>query len=167
MPRHRQPTRPNTKPRCRGLASIGLFLLLSLCSCNQSAQAALIDSHGQTVDIAAWQNKWVIINYWATWCEPCAKEIPQLNLFYQHHQQQIVMWGVNLENLNAADLSAAIKFMHIRFPVLQTNPAKILGLPPIQVIPTTFIINPQGKIVKQLFGPQSAAGLEEIINARD
>lgn len=137
-------------------------ILLVFTACSQPAHAFL-DTQGHKISTADWQNKWVIINYWASWCDACAEEIPQLNLFYQRHHDQVVMLGVNYDNLALNDLVSASNTLHIRFPVLQTNPAKVLGFPPLDVLPTTFVINPQGKIVKQLFGPQTAASLEGII----
>lgn len=143
--------------------TIILFLILGLCACDKSAQAVL-DSQSKKINLADWHNKWVIVNYWAGWCDACIEEIPQLNLFYQHHQHEVVLVGVNSDNLPTQQLISAINTLHIRYPVLQADPAKILGLPVIQVLPTTFIINPQGKVIKQLFGPQTIGSLEDIIN---
>lgn len=142
-----------------------LVLLFFICACTQPAHAFL-DSKGQKINLDDWKGKWVIINYWADWCGACAEEIPQLNLFYQRHQHQVVLIGVDPDNLPSRRLITAMDTLHINFPVLQVDPAKILGLPAISVLPTTFIINPQGKIVKQLFGPQTADGLADIINDR-
>lgn len=142
------------------LLLIPIVLLFS--ACNQPAHA-FIDTQGHKISTTDWKGKWVIINYWATWCDACAEEIPQLNLFYQHKQNQVVMIGVNFDDLAGADLVNAVNQLNIHFPVLQTNPARALGLPALSVLPTTYLINPQGKIVKQLIGPQTAAGLEEMI----
>jgi len=150
--------------RLRWLQVLILILLLALSACNQPAHA-FVDVQGHKISTANWKNKWVIINYWASWCEACAVEIPQLNLFYEHHQQSpVVLIGVNYDNLSGSDLVNAVSTLHISFPVLQTNPTKALGLPAINVLPTTFVINPEGKVVKELYGPQTAAGLEGIIN---
>jgi thiol-disulfide isomerase/thioredoxin len=143
---------------------ICLVLTIALCACDNSQ--AVIDSQNQKIKLSDWQNKWVIINYWAAWCEPCAEEVPELNLFYQKYQKEIVLIGVNDDGLSKNQLIAAIGQLHIQYPVLQTDPAKILGLPAIQVLPTTFIINPKGKLSKELFGPQTARSLENIINGK-
>ena len=145
-----------------------LIVFLAL-ACNASAYPAAVsftDAQGHKINTANWRNKWVIINYWAPWCTACAEEIPQLNLFYRRHHPQTVLIGVNYDGLSGSNLLSAIHDMHIQFPVLQTNPAKTLGLSAVSVLPTTFIINPEGKVVKQLIGPQSNASLEEIVNAR-
>ncbi|MBS0350371.1 MAG: TlpA family protein disulfide reductase [Proteobacteria bacterium] len=146
---------------------IPLWILaaIALCACNKSH--AVIDSQNQQIKLSDWRNKWVIINYWAGWCESCVQEIPELNSFYQKHQKNIVLVGVNQDNLPKNQLIAAIKQLHIQYPVLQTDPAKILALPAVQVLPTTFIINPKGQLVKVLLGPQSTHSLEDIINGKN
>ena len=126
-----------------------------------------LDVYGRAINSADWQNKWIIINYWAGWCEACAREIPQLNLFYQRHFKEVVLLGINYDNLPKDDLLSAVNSMRIHFPVLQLNPAKTLGLPAPNVLPTTFIINPQGKLIEPLYGPQTSEGLEEIINVHN
>ncbi len=96
-----------------------------------------------------------------------SREIPQLNLFYQRHLKDVVLLGINYDNLSKDDLLSAVNSLSIHFPVLQLNPAKTLGLPAPNVLPTTFIINPQGKLMQPLYGPQTSEGLEEMINVHD
>lgn len=143
-----------------------ILLLFFLFTGSALAQTSwkLKDAQGRKIDSIDWQGKWLIINYWASWCDSCAKEIPQLNLFYQRNKKQLILLGVNYDNLSAQNLASLINSMHISFPILQSDPGSALGLPKIEVLPTTFIINPQGKIIKELLGPQTAKGLERIIN---
>ena len=147
------------------LKSYCLAVLVGLCFSIQPA-LAFADQQGNTVDPASWRGKWVFINYWAAWCDACLEEIPQFNAFYKQHKDQVVMLGVNDDNLPLPKLKAAIDSVHIEYPVLQTDPAKTLGLPEIEVLPTTFVIDPQGKLVKQMAGSQSAADLERVMNGR-
>jgi thiol-disulfide isomerase/thioredoxin len=140
--------------------TIALLVIVLGFACCQAW--ALTDTQGRTVNPDDWRNKWVIINYWADWCDPCLEEIPQLNLFYQRHHDQVILYGVNYDDLSGNRLLAAMRSLHIEFPVLQTDPAKQLKLPSFAVLPTTFILNPEGKMVKRLSGPQTAARLEEL-----
>lgn len=142
------------------LKKFSLWLLILVCACSQPAHA-IIDSQGAKINLNDWRNKWVIINYWASWCGSCAEEIPQLNEFYKRHKNEVVLVGVNDDNLSRANLIKAMDDLHIQYPVLQVNPASIFKLPDITVLPTTFIIDPQGKLVKQLLGPQTAESLEK------
>jgi len=143
-----------------------ILLLFFLLTGSALAQPPLElkDIQGRKINPVGWQGKWLIINYWASWCDSCAKEIPQLNLFYQRNKKQLILLGVNYDNLSIQNLANVINAMHISFPVLQSDPGSALGLPKIEVLPTTFIINPQGKIIKELLGPQTANSLERIIH---
>lgn len=113
----------------------------------------LHDSQGQQTTVEQLKNKWVIINYWASWCEACVEEIPELNRFYHDNKDHsIVMYGVNFDGPPPSDLMNMIKENHIDYPVLFENPTDIWHLGSLDMIPTTFIINPEGKIVKTMVG---------------
>jgi thiol-disulfide isomerase/thioredoxin len=141
---------------------ITIFLLTG-CS-SKTAHAVLVDSAGEKIIFSSLQGKWIFINYWATWCHPCMTEIPVFNQFYQAHQKQVTVLGVNYDGLSSEKLNAIIKKLNINFPVLLNNPAKILNLPDNSVVPTTYVFNPKGKLVKILLGPQTQATLAEIIS---
>ncbi len=141
-------------------AAVGIALTMV----GWASASPLLDSKNHEIDPAKWRDHWVIINYWATWCDACSQEIPELNQFYQHYHDKVVMYGVNYDNLTSNQLRNAIAQMQIQFPVLQTDPAKIFNLPSLNVLPTTFILDPQGKLVKQLVGPQTTQDLENIVH---
>ncbi len=141
---------------------LAIVLIFALSACDNPSYS-FVDPENKVMKSSDWKNKWIIINYWAEWCEPCAQEVNQLNQFYHQKAENVVVVGVNYNQLSLPDLKAAVKKMHIEFPVLQQDPRKVFHLPNIEVIPTTFIINPQGKVVRQLQGPQTAAVLKEVI----
>ena len=65
---------------CRRFSLIALLALFTLSSCEREDVVALAD--GGQVPFDHWQGRWLIINYWAEWCAPCRKEIPELNLLH-------------------------------------------------------------------------------------
>src|SRR5690606_19195791 len=142
---------------------LSIFLLTS-CS-SKTTHAVLVDTAGKKMIFSSLQGKWVFINYWATWCHPCMTEIPVFNQFYQAHQKQVAVLGVNYDGLPSEKLVSVIKQLKINFPVLIENPAKILNLPDISVVPTTYVFNPKGKLVKVLLGPQTPASLTAMISS--
>ncbi len=141
-----------------------VLLTWILNACSLPANSLLLDSQGNKISPSTWQNKWVVINYWAGWCKPCVEEIPELNRFYHSHSKNSLVFGVNYDQLPLLPLRTAILEMHIVFPVLQKSPVDTFSLPEVNVVPTTFIINPHGQLVKKLIGPQTSNGLEEVIN---
>lgn len=141
---------------------LGLGLLLAACS---DADWGL-DQHGRQVAAAELEGRWLVINYWAEWCGPCRKEIPELNRLAEELQaQQVSVLGVNFDALQGEELRAAAEQLGIRFTVLASDPAPRLGLAPSQVLPVTWLIDPQGRVLEQLPGEQTAAGLKARLAA--
>ncbi|NNM59336.1 MAG: TlpA family protein disulfide reductase [Legionellales bacterium] len=137
-----------------------LPLLLTLAGC--SASLSTVDD--KTVSLQQLKGKWVIVTYWADWCDNCQSEILELNKFYREHKSQdVILLGVNFDNLPINQLEKDIAQNHIHYPILKNNPADLLKLGTVDVLPTTFIINPHGKIVYKLMGSQSAETLDKII----
>lgn len=120
------------------------------------------DTAGNTINFSG---KWTVINYWASWCAPCQKEIPELNRFHQQHQKgDVQLVGVNFDNpADPAQLSAIIKKAGVLFPTLQSDPASQLGINEIPGVPYTVIISPDGKVQARLSGPQTLASLDRAI----
>jgi thiol-disulfide isomerase/thioredoxin len=144
--------------RMQYLKVIGASLLMVLLS--GCAEDFGTDQYGQKVPAAHVEGQWLVINYWAEWCPPCRKEIPQLNLFTEQVAgQDVRVFGVNYDGLQGEELQAAIKAFDIRFTVLTQDPAKRLKLPRSEGLPVTFIVDPKGNMREQMLGEQTAAGL--------
>jgi thiol-disulfide isomerase/thioredoxin len=143
------------------LGIICLFLIA--CGHNAKEEAVLIDTDGVRYSLKNYPKHWIIINYWASWCGPCREEIPQLDKFYAKYHQQVLLFGVNFDQIQGDDLKQAIKRMRIKFPVLMNNPAAIFNLTTVPGLPTTFIINPKGELVKTLYGPQTVNSLRTAV----
>lgn len=136
---------------------LGVSLLLA--GCGETDWG--LDQHGHQVEAAALEERWLVINYWAEWCGPCRKEIPELNRLAEELQaQQVRVLGVNFDALQGEGLRAAAEQLGIRFTVLASDPALRLGLAPSQVLPVTWLIDPQGRVREQLPGEQTAMGLK-------
>ena len=130
-----------------------LLLTVFIVGCHR--EVTLYDIDGNAIE----QGKWLIINYWASWCEPCHEEIPELNAFHRAHEDVIIL-GVSFDQVPQTELPDIIQKMKIEFPTLATNPAKKLGLGEIPGIPVSYVITPNGKVHKRLFGAQTKKGLE-------
>ena len=137
-----------------------LALVLTVSSCDSVNRD---DSNAQLPALQDLQGQWLVINYWAVWCKPCIEEIPELNSFAQHNSQRARVFGVNFDGSSGDELSAAIAQLGIAFPTLATDPAKQLGYERPTVLPTTIVINPQGKLQQILLGPQTAASLSKAM----
>lgn len=106
--------------------------------------------------------KWTVVNYFAEWCAPCLREMPELNQFYQLHNQEIDIFAVSFDHLNKEQLTALQQKYDIQFPIIH----KLNSLPwnqPPSSLPTTYILDADGKVQKQLKGEQSAEKLLQTI----
>ncbi len=134
-----------------------------IAACAGDAPRVFEDAHGNSLDLADYQGRWVLINYWATWCAPCREEIPALNRFAEQHADTVAVIGVGLDGQREERLRAEIAELGIRFPVLAEDPGPVLGLTFPTVVPTTWLLDPDGKLVKALLGPQDDASLAAAI----
>lgn len=144
----------------RFLKIILLFIgCVAIINCTQQG-SVLHDAKGNSIPVSTLKGKWVIINYWADWCESCIKEIPELNHFYQHNQDKnIVLYGVNYDRMPIGDLETAINKTHIAYPVILEDPSETWSFDGIDALPVTFIIDPKGKVVKKILGANTEQSL--------
>jgi len=136
-------------------------LLLAGCSADYGT-----DQHGQKVTAASMDGQWLVINYWAEWCAPCRKEIPELNRLAEEGQAKgFRVLGVNYDGLRDADLAKATQALAVQYTVLADDPAPRYSLPRSEALPVTYIVDPEGKLREQLLGEQTAAGLQARLTA--
>ena len=119
---------------------------------------------GKTHSLADYRGKWVIVNYWATWCPPCQEEIPDLVAFHERHRgKDAVVLGVNYEDIGAEQLKDFVDSFMITYPILRADPDPATPLGPIPGLPTTYIIAPDGSPVARQVGPVTGEQLDEYI----
>lgn len=141
--------------------SVLLGLLLTACG---DTQLDTLD-HGEL----SWQQQrgqWVFINYWAQWCHPCRKEIPELNQFARQYQGHAMVLGVNFDGPAQAELRQQTKAMDIEFVQLIGDPAARLGYERPTVLPATYVFDPSGVYHGVMVGPQTEASLSAWLQDR-
>ncbi|WP_067514576.1 TlpA family protein disulfide reductase [Endozoicomonas ascidiicola] len=137
-----------------------LAVVLSfLVGCSQSLD--FTDTQGKAVDLRSDDNQWLVLNFWAEWCGPCRDEVPELNALSDDGKVRVV--GVDYDDSQGEQLISKAEALGIRFPVLQESPLIALKTSPPQVLPATYILSPEGKIVEKLIGPQTREVLEATI----
>jgi|TARA_B110000305_G_scaffold103642_1_gene116485 thiol-disulfide isomerase/thioredoxin len=110
------------------------------------------------------KDRWLVINYWATWCGPCITEIPEFNELHHDQGAELRVLGVNFDAPSEASVQQAdLKKMKIEFPVVIQDPAARYGYDVPSVLPTTVIVRPDGTIAAQLVGPQTKAAVMRIV----
>ncbi|MEO5573343.1 MAG: TlpA disulfide reductase family protein [Gammaproteobacteria bacterium] len=145
--------------------SVILFTLLVLSAPSFAAvDFVLPDVDGKQYKLSDYRGKWVVVNYWATWCGPCLEEIPSLDEFHaKHKDQDAVVLGVNAEDIGIEKLRTFIDEHFMKYPVLRGDSGPESPLGPIYGLPTTYLISPTGEIVTMHLGALTGAALEKII----
>ena len=100
-----------------------LLALLAVCavvaglSVNLLFKVDFVTLDGESKQWRDLHGQWVVVNYFAQWCAPCLREIPELNEFYRENQQ-IAMFAVSFDTLNQQQLLALREQHNIEFPIL-------------------------------------------------
>lgn len=126
---------------------------------------SMVDTNGKVHTLSQYAGKWVVINYWATSCPPCIKEIPQLTKFHEKHMDHdAVVLGVDFEEISPQWLKDFMDSMSMSYPVLRSDPSqRVTPFGAVIALPTTFIVSPSGELVAQQAGAVTAADLEAFI----
>ena len=138
---------------------IQLFCLLLLFACQKNDIEVF---NGSNTNLTKLEGSWVVINYWADWCAPCIKEIPELNEF-AYENKDIFVFTFNFDQLDKEDLAPIAKKFNIEVPSLVTHPRDIWGIQTPPAVPATFFINPNGELSLSLFRPQTKDALNDIL----
>jgi len=155
-----------------GFFSIPGTLVLLACLWSAAATAntseddfSLPDMDGQTHSLSDYRGKWVLVNYWATWCPPCLEELPELEVFHSGAEGKAVVLGVNMETIGETDLRAFVERQFLSFPILVATetPRRDQLIGPVDGLPTSYLVAPDGKIVARQVGQITADAIEEFI----
>jgi peroxiredoxin len=112
----------------------------------------LVSTNEEKVKLSDYRGKKVMLNFWATWCPPCREEIPAMQNFYD--EKEIVILAVNLTQTEAKkqDVVDFMEKHRVTFPVLLDEASDVSNKYRIQPIPTTYMIDSQGKIRFKAYG---------------
>jgi len=146
-----------------------ILVTLSLLTASQvwAVDYELPDVNGQMQSLDQYQGKWVVVNYWATWCGTCMKELPDLvDMHESNKDKDIVVVGVNFESIGNEQLKSFVEKLSIPYPVLRSEPVPVTALGKVPALPTTYIIDPDGNVVAGEVGLVSRQNLEDYIAAK-
>ncbi|MGB8634312.1 MAG: TlpA disulfide reductase family protein [Rhodanobacteraceae bacterium] len=129
-------------------------------------QLAVSTLAGQPWRLSDQRGKWVVINFWATWCSPCIKEMPEISGFVSQHEQ-VEAIGLAYEDSDKATVEAFLKKHPVAYPIALVDPFK----PPADFdtprgLPTTYIIAPDGSVSTKHVGPITAVDLAKLIGVK-
>ena len=127
----------------------------------------LNDINGNPMALSSLCGKWVVIDFWGSWCGWCIKGLPKMKEYYAKYGDKLEILGVDckdtVEKWKAAVAKYEIPWMHVYWDMEKgDNPVEIYG---VQGVPTKVVVNPEGKVAKIIVGEDPAfyEYLDEIL----
>lgn len=120
---------------------------------------------GKTFDLAGERGKWVIVNFWATWCSPCIAEMPAISKYVATHKD-VTAIGLAYDRTPRADIVKFAQEHSVDYPLAQLDMDHLpAGLAMPVGLPTTYLIAPDGREAHRFIGPVDAKLLDAAIAA--
>ena len=145
--------------------SLVLFLcLMSLSLVSLQAKAFKFqDSTGKIHTLADYKGRWVLINFWATWCPPCLEEIPDLIALYESRDDVMVI-GVAMDFADPKDVMEYVDAMSISYPTVLGSRSIALQIEELSMLPSTYLFDPYGRPAARQIGIITREEIEEFMH---
>jgi thiol-disulfide isomerase/thioredoxin len=112
----------------------------------------LRDISGKIVSTADWKGKVVILNFWATWCPPCREEIPELVKLQEKYKDKLEIVGVSEDDDGPEKVAKFAQQHDMNYPIVMATPELIADYGGVPALPTSFLIDPQGRVMQKHTG---------------
>ncbi|MBI4809466.1 MAG: TlpA family protein disulfide reductase [Nitrosomonadales bacterium] len=141
--------------------------ILLLAAGSASAQDFVFkDLQGQAQRLSDYRGKWVLVNFWATWCPPCLEEIPDLIALHEAHKNtDLVVIGVALDSTKESVVEFVAK-KRISYPIVFGDYDMATQVGEVEALPTSYLYDPSGKLVSYQQGMVTRSSVESYIKSK-
>jgi len=145
-----------------------LAALLLLAAGGAAAQGFVFkDMQGQAQRLSDYRGKWVLVNFWATWCPPCLEEVPDLVALHEAHKKtDLVVIGVALDSTGKSVVDFVAK-KHVSYPVVLGDYELAEQVGEVNALPTSYLFDPTGKLLSYQEGIVTRASVESYIKSKN
>ncbi len=120
---------------------------------NKAPAFSLKSVEGKTIKLSDYEGKIVIIDFWATWCPPCRRGIPDLVSIQKEYENNVVVIGISLDREKTIkDVPGFVKDYAINYPIVYGDDNVVIAYGGIQSIPTSFVVDKKGNVVDMHVG---------------
>lgn len=145
-------SRPSPSSETVPSATPGAAPVASLRTAERLPSFTVADLNGQEISSVTLKGKVALVDFWATWCPPCRKEIPHFNKLYAEHRHKgLIVLGLALDD-NVAEVRTFMRRQPIDYPVALASTELQQQFGRIEVYPTAFLVDREGRIVKKFLG---------------
>jgi peroxiredoxin len=119
---------------------------------------------GKTVHLSDYRGKAVLLNFWATWCEPCKIEMPWfVEMQKEYGAQGLQILGVAMDDASPKDISDFAKQMGVNYPIVVGKDSVGDAYGGVQFLPATFYVGRDGKVLDKVFGLKGRGEIQDYI----
>ena len=130
----------------------------------QAPQFSLKSLDGKTVQLADYKGKAVLLNFWATFCQPCKIEMPWfVDLQNKYGPEGLQVIGVSMDDASETDIAKFAQKLGVNYPIVIGQESTSEAYGGIPFLPTTFYISRDGKVVDKVFGLKGKSEIEESV----
>ena len=143
--------------------------LMLIAVCWMSAATAegfvLTDTKCKVLRLEDYKGKWVLVNFWATWCPPCLEEIPDLIKLSETRKDLLVI-GIAMDYENPKYVKEFADNLFISYPIVLGDRKIADQIGKIPGLPTSYLYNPSGKLAAQHVGAVTREGVDRYIDTK-
>jgi thiol-disulfide isomerase/thioredoxin len=143
-----------------------LIVVLVVCMFSSTAMAAgfsFTDTKGKTHRLEDYKGRWVLVNFWATWCPPCLEEMPDLVKLHETRKDLAVI-GIAMEYQDPQYVKDFAENMFVSYPIVLGNEKIAAQIGQVPGLPTTYLYDPQGRLSTYHVGALTREAVERYID---
>jgi len=125
---------------------------------------AVVSTDGKAVNLKDWAGHVIVIDFWATWCGPCRKELPELGALEKEYRDKGVKFlGIAVQS-KKPDVDKFVAANGIEFPMTLATPELITDFGGIQGVPTTFVFDKSGQVAAKFVGGRAKSTFTQLFD---